>query len=120
MRGSGRTARRAPRAAARTTALAAVLAASGLAAGAASASGTQSTAAPGASLSYQCRFPSGSRPVEVTVSAGLVPRVKKAVQTLDSKECVQLVEDVRGISSATDILERCEAVARRHYPELLG
>jgi len=57
---------------------------------------------------------------EFSASAGLVPRVKKAVQTLDSKECVQLVEDVRGISSATDILERCEAVARRHYPELLG
>ena len=57
---------------------------------------------------------------EFSASAGLVPRVKKAVQTLDSKECVQLVEDVRGMSSATDILERCEAVARRHYPELLG
>jgi phosphotransferase system enzyme I (PtsI) len=57
---------------------------------------------------------------EFSASAGLVPRVKKAVQTLDSKECVQLVEDVRGMTSATDILERCEAVARRHYPELLG
>ena len=57
---------------------------------------------------------------EFSASAGLVPRVKKAVQTLDSKECVQLVEDIRGMTSATDILERCEAVARRHYPELLG
>jgi phosphotransferase system enzyme I (PtsI) len=57
---------------------------------------------------------------EFSASAGLVPRVKKAVQTLDSKECVQLVEDVRGMTSATDILELCEAVARRHYPELLG
>lgn len=57
---------------------------------------------------------------EFSASAGLVPRVKKAVQTLDSKECVQLVEDVRGLASATDILERCEAIARRHYPELLG
>jgi phosphotransferase system enzyme I (PtsI) len=57
---------------------------------------------------------------EFSASAGLVPRVKKAVQTLDSKECIQLVEDVRGMTSATDILERCEAVARRHYPELLG
>jgi phosphoenolpyruvate-protein phosphotransferase (PTS system enzyme I) len=56
---------------------------------------------------------------EFSASAGLVPRVKKAVQTLDSKECAQLVEDVRGMTSATDILERCEAVARRHYPELI-
>lgn len=56
---------------------------------------------------------------EFSASAGLIPRVKKAVQTLDSKECAQLVEDVRGMASATDILERCEAVARRHYPELL-
>jgi hypothetical protein len=75
MRGSGRTAQRAPRAAARTTALVAVLAAGGLAAGTASASGTQPT--PGASLTYQCRFPSGPHPVEITVSAGL-PATGKA------------------------------------------
>ena len=69
MRGSGRTVRRAPSAAARITALVAVLAAGGLAVGTASASGTQPN--PGASLTYQCRFPSGPHPVEVTVSAGL-------------------------------------------------
>lgn len=78
MKGSERTARRAPRAAARTTALVAVLAASGLAAGAASASGTQPTAAPSpsASLTYRCQFPSGPRLVPVTVRAGL-PAVGK-------------------------------------------
>jgi uncharacterized protein DUF6801 len=48
-----------------------MLAASGLAAGAASASGTQDTAAPGASLIYGCGFPSGTRQVQVTVSAVL-------------------------------------------------
>jgi phosphotransferase system enzyme I (PtsI) len=57
---------------------------------------------------------------ELSVSAGLVPRVKKAVQTLDSKECCQLLEETRGLSSASDILARCEEVARRHYPELLN
>lgn len=57
---------------------------------------------------------------ELSASAGLVPRVKKAVQTLDSKECTRLVETIRGLDSATEILARCEEVARRHYPELLG
>ncbi len=57
---------------------------------------------------------------ELSVSAGLVPRVKKAVQTLDTKECTNLLEESRGLTSATDILARCEEVARKHYPELLG
>ncbi|MBV8967688.1 MAG: phosphoenolpyruvate--protein phosphotransferase [Verrucomicrobia bacterium] len=57
---------------------------------------------------------------ELSASPGLIPRVKKAVQTLDSKECAQLVEDVRELDSAQEILERCEAVARRSYAELLG
>ncbi|MBV8142611.1 MAG: phosphoenolpyruvate--protein phosphotransferase [Verrucomicrobia bacterium] len=57
---------------------------------------------------------------ELSVSAGLVPRVKKAVQTLDSKECGRLLEETRGLASATDILARCEEVAQRHYPELLN
>jgi phosphoenolpyruvate-protein phosphotransferase (PTS system enzyme I) len=57
---------------------------------------------------------------ELSVSAGLVPRVKKAVQTLDTKECSKLLEDIRGLTSATDILARCEEVARNHYAELLG
>src|SRR6266478_1401579 len=53
---------------------------------------------------------------ELSASAGLVPRVKKAVQTLDTKECNRLLEDVRDLHSAAEILERCEEVARRHYP----
>ncbi|HEX7193720.1 MAG TPA: phosphoenolpyruvate--protein phosphotransferase [Chthoniobacterales bacterium] len=57
---------------------------------------------------------------ELSASAGLVPRVKKAVQTLDTKECDRLLEDVRDLHSAAEILERCEEVARLHYPELLN
>jgi phosphoenolpyruvate-protein phosphotransferase (PTS system enzyme I) len=57
---------------------------------------------------------------ELSVSAGLVPRVKKAVQTLDTKECSRLLEETRGLTSASDILARCEEVARLHYPELLN
>jgi phosphoenolpyruvate-protein phosphotransferase (PTS system enzyme I) len=57
---------------------------------------------------------------ELSASAGLVPRVKKAVQTLDTKECDRLLEDVRDLHSAAEILERCEEVARLHYAELLN
>jgi phosphotransferase system enzyme I (PtsI) len=57
---------------------------------------------------------------ELSASAGLVPRVKKAVQTLDTKECNRLLEDVRDLQSAAEILARCEEVARRHYGELLN
>ena len=57
---------------------------------------------------------------ELSVSAGLVPRVKKAVQSLDTKECIRLLGETRGLASATDILARCEEVARLHYAELLN
>ncbi len=57
---------------------------------------------------------------ELSVSTGLVPRVKKAVQTLDTQECSKLLEEIQGLTSATDILARCEEVARKHYAELLA
>jgi len=57
---------------------------------------------------------------ELSASAGLVPRVKKAVQTLDTKECNRLLEDVRYLNSAAEILARCEEVARGRYGELLN
>jgi phosphotransferase system enzyme I (PtsI) len=57
---------------------------------------------------------------ELSVSTGLVPRVKKAVQTLDTQECSKLLEEIHGLTSATDILARCEEVARKHYAELLA
>ena len=57
---------------------------------------------------------------ELSASAGLVPRVKKAVQTLDMKECDRLLEDIRDFYSGAEILARCEEVARRHYADLLG
>jgi hypothetical protein len=73
MKWTGRTARHAPWAAARVVALAGMLAVSGLAAGAASASGGQPTAAQptAVSLTYRCRFPSGSQPVTVAVTVSL-------------------------------------------------
>jgi phosphotransferase system enzyme I (PtsI) len=56
---------------------------------------------------------------ELSASPGLVPRVKKAVQTLNAKECAQLAAEIRTMTSANEILAKCEAVARSHYPELL-
>jgi phosphoenolpyruvate-protein phosphotransferase (PTS system enzyme I) len=57
---------------------------------------------------------------ELSASPGLVPRVKKAVQSLEAKQCRQLVEDVRNVSSGNEILAKCEAMARTRYPELLS
>src|SRR5882757_3343048 len=56
---------------------------------------------------------------ELSTGAALVPRVKRAVQALDISACLQLVEDVRNLDSAASILDKCEQVARAHYPELL-
>ena len=49
----------------------------------------------------------------------LVPRVKRAVQSLDIADCLKLVEEIAVMDNAAQILERCEAVARDHYPELM-
>lgn len=56
---------------------------------------------------------------ELSAGAALVPRVKRAVQSLDIAACLQLLEDIKHLDSANAILEKCEEVARRHYPELL-
>lgn len=56
---------------------------------------------------------------ELSTGAALVPRVKRAVQSLDVGACVQLVEDVLRMESSSVILESCEKVARDHYPELM-
>jgi phosphotransferase system enzyme I (PtsI) len=56
---------------------------------------------------------------ELSTGAALVPRVKKAVQSLDLHACQQLAEEIRGMDSAGEIFARCDAVARSHYPELL-
>ena len=56
---------------------------------------------------------------ELSAGAASVPRVKRAVQSLSSTACCQLVEDIRDLETAGEILAKCEAVARAHYPELL-
>jgi phosphotransferase system enzyme I (PtsI) len=56
---------------------------------------------------------------ELSTGAALVPRVKRAVQSLDVGFCLKLVEEISTLDSAAQILERCEAAARDHYPELM-
>lgn len=57
---------------------------------------------------------------ELSTGSALVPRVKRAVQSLDVGICLQLVEEVKNMESAEAILEKCEAVAKAHYPELMA
>jgi phosphotransferase system enzyme I (PtsI) len=56
---------------------------------------------------------------ELSTGAALVPRVKRAVQSLDVGVCLQLVDEVKNMESAEAILEKCEAVAKTYYPELM-
>ena len=56
---------------------------------------------------------------ELSVSASLVPRVKRAVQTLSIPECQQLVEEALAMDTPTDVLARCGEVAQKHYADLI-
>jgi phosphotransferase system enzyme I (PtsI) len=56
---------------------------------------------------------------ELSAGAALVPRVKRAVQSLDLTVCLKLVEEIRHIDNATAILAKCEEVARSHYSDLI-
>ena len=56
---------------------------------------------------------------ELSTGAALVPRVKRAVHSLDLEACRQLLEEIKTLDCAGAILEKCEAVARAHYAELM-
>ena len=57
---------------------------------------------------------------ELSVSASLVPRVKRAVQSLSVPECERLVADALELETPNEILARCGEVAQRHYGDLIG
>ena len=57
---------------------------------------------------------------ELSVSAALVPRVKRAVQNLAISECRQLVEESLKLQTPSEILNRCLALANERYGDLLG
>jgi phosphoenolpyruvate-protein phosphotransferase (PTS system enzyme I) len=57
---------------------------------------------------------------ELSASATLVPRVKRAVQSLAIPECRELVENALKLNTASEILARCLELADNRYGDLLG
>jgi len=56
---------------------------------------------------------------ELSATCAVVPRVKKAVQSLSIELCNQLAEEALGMDDPSAILARCTDVARAHYAELI-
>ena len=57
---------------------------------------------------------------ELSASATLVPRVKRAVQSLTIAECGQLVDETLKLQTPSEILDRCLELANQRYGDLLG
>jgi phosphotransferase system enzyme I (PtsI) len=57
---------------------------------------------------------------ELSTAAILVPRVKRAVQSLAIPECRRLVEEAFHLNTASEILARCLELADKRYGDLLG
>ena len=57
---------------------------------------------------------------ELSAAATLVPRVKRAVQSVAIPECHELVEDALKLNTASEILGRCLQLADNRYGDLLG
>ncbi|MBA3881270.1 MAG: phosphoenolpyruvate--protein phosphotransferase [Chthoniobacterales bacterium] len=57
---------------------------------------------------------------ELSVSASLVPRVKRVVQSLSIPECEKLVTAALELTTPAEILARCTEVARQHYADLIS
>ena len=55
---------------------------------------------------------------ELSCGASVVPRVKRAVRSLDMAACQALAAAALAADTGGEILQRCEDVARAHYPEL--
>jgi phosphotransferase system enzyme I (PtsI) len=57
---------------------------------------------------------------ELSASPMLVPRVKRAVQSLAIPECRELVEEALKLDTGSEILSRCLELADKRYGDLLG
>ena len=57
---------------------------------------------------------------ELSVSASLVPRVKRAVQSLEIEECRLLVDEALRLQTPQEIMRRCLDLASSRYGDLLG
>ena len=56
---------------------------------------------------------------ELSCGAAVLPRVKRAVQSLSTQVCEELVSESMNQDTGTAILSKAEEVARNHYGELL-
>jgi phosphotransferase system enzyme I (PtsI) len=56
---------------------------------------------------------------ELSCGAGVLPRVKRAVRSLDLSVCKKLAAEALTCSNGTEVLAKCESTAREHYAELL-
>jgi phosphoenolpyruvate-protein phosphotransferase (PTS system enzyme I) len=57
---------------------------------------------------------------ELSAGATLVPRIKRAVQSLTIPECRELVEQGLKLNTASEVLARCLKLADKRYGDLLG
>ncbi len=57
---------------------------------------------------------------ELSVSASLVPRVKRAVQSLEIPECRDLAEKALQLTHPDGVLDLCLGLANKRYGDLLG
>ncbi|MFL6515436.1 MAG: phosphoenolpyruvate--protein phosphotransferase [Chthoniobacterales bacterium] len=57
---------------------------------------------------------------ELSVGSTSVPRVKRAVQSLEVAECQNLIVEVLKLETPSDILARCLELANSRYGDLLG
>ena len=55
---------------------------------------------------------------ELSVGTNAVPRVKKAVQSLDAKACGELAAKASGMEDPQAIDQMCRDFAKTHYPDL--
>ena len=55
---------------------------------------------------------------ELSCGSAVLPRVKRAVRSLDTAACRQLAAEALACDSGVTILARSEAIARAHYGEL--
>ncbi len=56
---------------------------------------------------------------ELSCGAAVLPRVKRAISTLDMAACRSLAETALKTDTGAAILTKCEELAMAHYPELL-
>jgi phosphotransferase system enzyme I (PtsI) len=57
---------------------------------------------------------------ELSTSATVVPRVKKAVQSVSLTECQKLAEQALQTTTSGEILQLCVDFANSHYSELVS